>query len=95
MTTMLERAAIELAKRRSDPKGVMPQAAVMADVARMWENPYTRGDLIHDARAVLLAVREPTSEVAEAGYAVTGYEENCDVSFTAMIDAILAEEPGT
>lgn len=43
------------------------------------------------AKAVLLAVRVPPSEVAEAGFAVTGYEENCDVSFTAMIDAILAE----
>lgn len=46
------------------------------------------------ARAVLMAVREPDGEVIKAGQLFHGFDEMPEMNFTAMIDAILAQEPG-
>lgn len=43
-------------------------------------------------RAVLMAVREPPSEVVEAGMIAGGFNGMADLAFTAMIDAILNED---
>lgn len=53
-----------------------------------------RDRLIQSARAVLMAVREPDGEVIKAGQLFHGSDEMPEMNFTAMIDAILAQEPG-
>lgn len=45
----------------------------------------------HVARAALQAIREPDDAIVEAGWA-DAYEEDARATFTAMIDAILAEQ---
>lgn len=79
MASALERAARALHESRST-------------VPWSWLDGADQYNVEKQARAVLMAVRVPPSEIAEAGYQITGYEENCDVTFTAMIDAILNEK---
>jgi len=45
------------------------------------------------ARAVLMAVREPSDAVWLAGIGKIDAEEDLNSAFTAMIDAILSEDP--
>lgn len=54
-----------------------------------------RDRLTQSARAVLMAVRDGlTDDVIEAGRLFRGNDEMPEMNFTAMIDAILAQEPG-
>ena len=54
-----------------------------------------RQDFYDMARAVLMAVRDGlTDDVIEAGRLFRGNDEMPEMNFTAMIDAILAQEPG-
>lgn len=50
-----------------------------------------RNSLVTKARAVLMAVRVPCSDVVESGMIAGQFSGMADVAFTAMIDAILAE----
>lgn len=88
MTEMLEKAA---------------RAAVTAEQDQ-WDLPAEEWDfetlerhgLIKIARAVLMAVRDGlTDDVIEAGRLFPGNDEMPEMNFTAMIDAILAQEPGS
>lgn len=80
--TALEKAAralFESYSARAYPDGGLEAEAV-------WEEG--RDGFIDAARAVLMAVREPTSEMRQAGqFRCTGQ------GFTAMIDAILCADP--
>jgi len=105
----LERAARALARGRADPKGVMSDEEVAAWAEQVWTNKYIRANLFRDARAVLMAVREPDETMVKAAedreeeivgtYGCAdptgGFEiDGPKICFVAMIDAILGEGEG-
>lgn len=95
MTTMLERAAravCELEGLDPDELVSLDPAAKAKGLAHERVPCWTLFEPI--ARAVLMAVREPPSEVVEAGMIAGGFNGMADLAFTAMIDAILNERDG-
>lgn len=77
MTTTLERAA------RAAAKAAYVDGE-FEEMGRYGQSFYT--DI---ARAVLMAVRVPCSDVAESGMIAGEFSGMADTAFTAMIDAIL------
>lgn len=86
MTTMLEKMARAHCERLAERSG--------EDYMR-WDalGPSMQAWEIEATRAALLAIREPSAEVAEAGMIAGGFTGYADVAFTATIDAILNEKP--
>lgn len=90
MTTMLEKAALAMFRACNGPEDPHDE--------EMWAA--TREDYLTALRAALQAIREPSLHEARAGSRVTYDGDHVDpISpsmagsvFTAMIDAILAED---
>lgn len=86
--TMITKAALSVAAALMD--GPVDKSFSFDDV-----NGWTQDKSYEIARAVLMAVRDGlTDDVIEAGRLFRGNDEMPEMNFTAMIDAILAQEPG-
>ena len=77
MTTMLEKAAMA--------------AAGCTEQEWLDDREQYRDAWRESARAALQAIREPDTEVVEAGMIAGQFTGYADLAFTAMIDAILSE----
>lgn len=99
--TMLEKMARALCEAGAAGYG----AAVGPDLWDKWADDEHKAHFRRQARAALLAIREVSEGVGEAGWFngehtlegmgpdYPSYVESCQSIFTAMIDAILAEKP--
>ena len=84
MSEMVERVSRALAKRSAQQYRASPE--LTAKLVEDWE-PW-----ISHARAVIVAMREPTEAMFRAGRR-TVTDQHPDITWPIMIDAALSEEP--